>query len=85
MYQYKNILYAGINNEKDFANWLQNNKPDTGYVFIRKLDNFIMGSTIHLGIDWSEVHHNLDNKPRIDKEEYYEEVPIKIIEERVAT
>ena len=74
MYQYNNMLVAGINNEQEFATWLQKGKPETGYVFIRKLDNLEMGQIIYLGIDWSEVHNGLASKPRVDKAEYYKEV-----------
>ena len=39
-----------------------------GYTFRRIHDGFIMGETIHLGIDYST------GEPREDKAEYYEEV-----------
>lgn len=81
MYQYNNMIVAGINTEQEFATWLQNGKPDTGYVFKRKLDNFMMGNVIYLGMDWSEVHHNLASKPRVDLPEYYEEVENETYEE----
>lgn len=81
MYQYKNMIVAGINTEQEFATWLQNGKPDTGYVFKRKLDNFMMGNVIYLGMDWSEVHYNLASKPRVDLPEYYEEVENETYEE----
>lgn len=81
MYQYKNVIYAGINNEQEFATWLQNGKPDTGYVFKRKLDNFMMGQVIYLGIDWSEVNYSLASKPRVDLPEYYVEVKNETYEE----
>lgn len=81
MYQYNNMIVAGINNEQEFATWLQNGKPDTGYIFKRKLDNFEMGQVIYLGMDWSEVHYGLAPKPRPDKPEYYEEVEVKNEEE----
>ena len=74
MYQYKNMIVAGINTQEEFANWLQNGKPDTGYVFKRKLDNFVMGQVIYLGMDWSEVNNGLASKPRVDLPEYYEEI-----------
>lgn len=74
MYQYKNMIVAGIHTESEFADWLHNGKPDTGYVFKRKLDNLIMGQIIYLGMDWSEVHNGLASKPRVDLPEYYEEI-----------
>lgn len=74
MYQYKEMIVAGINTQEEFANWLQNGKTSTGYVFKRKLDNLIMGQVIYLGMDWSEVHHGLASKPRVDLPEYYEEI-----------
>lgn len=83
MYQYNNMIVAGINNEQEFANWLQNGKPDTGYVFKRKLDNFVMGQVIYLGMDWSEVHNGLASKPRVDLPEYYVEVEDEIPQETV--
>lgn len=81
MYQYKNMIVAGINTEQEFATWLQNGKPDTGYVFKRKLDNFMMGQVIYLGMDWSEIHYDIASKPRIDLPEYYEEVKNETYEE----
>lgn len=83
MYQYKNAIYAGINNEQEFATWLQNGKPDTGYIFKRKLDNLIMDNVIYLGMDWSEVHNGLASAPRPDKPEYYEEVEVNNVEEKI--
>ena len=76
MYQFNNLIVAGIYNEKEFANWLQNGKPETGYEFIRKLDNYNMGNVIYLGMDWSVVHYGLSKEPRVDLPEYYEEVEI---------
>lgn len=77
MYQYKNVIYAGINNEEEFAKWLKNKKPDTGYTFIRILDRHEMGSTISLGMDWSEVRYGLAKQPRQDLPEYYKEIKIE--------
>lgn len=74
MYQFNNLIVAGIYNEKEFANWLQNGKQETGYGFIRKLDNAKMGNVVYLGMDWSVVHYNLAKEPRVDLPEYYEEV-----------
>ena len=78
MYQHNNMLVAGITTEKEFSIWLQNDKPDTGYVFKRKLDNLEMGQIIYLGMDWSEVHKGLASSPRPDKPEYYEEVEVEL-------
>ena len=74
MYQYKEMIVAGIYNEEGFAEWLQNGKPSTCYIFKRRLDNLIMGQVIHLGMDWSEVNNGLASKPRVDLPEYYEEI-----------
>lgn len=74
MYQYKNIIVAGINTQQEFADWLKNGKPDTGYTFIRKLDNIDFGSIIHLGLDVSEMSYGLTSKPRPDLPEYYKEI-----------
>lgn len=74
MYQYNNMLVAGIYNEEGFAEWLQNGKLSTGYIFKRKLDNLLMGQVIYLGMDWSEVNNGLASKPRVDLPEYYEEI-----------
>ena len=76
MYRYKDIIVAGINTEKEFAEWLKKGKPETSHEFIRKLDNTRMGSVIYLGMDWSEVHYGLAKEPREDMPEYYEEVEI---------
>ena len=74
MFKYNDTIYAGINTAEEFATWLESGKPDTGYTFIRNLDNFDMGPYIHLGMDYSEVHHGLAKQPRVDKPEYYTEV-----------
>ena len=76
MYKYNNLIVAGIYNEKEFAEWVQNGKSETSHEFIRKLDNTKMGSVIYLGMDWSEVHYGLAKEPRVDLPEYYEEVEI---------
>lgn len=77
MYQYNNMIVAGIFTQQEFANWLKNGKPDTGYIFIRKLDNMEFGNVIYLGLDVSEMNYGLSNKPRPDLPEYYEEVKIE--------
>lgn len=76
MYKYNNIIYAGINSEEEFAEWLKNKRPNTGYTFIRRLDHFDMGPVINLGVDYSEVRYGLNKTPREDKPEYYKEVKI---------
>lgn len=76
MYQYNNIIIAGINTQQEFAEWLKKGKPDTGYTFIRKLDNMDFGNVIHLGLDVSEMNYGLASKPRPDLPEYYEEIKI---------
>ena len=45
-----------------------------GMTFVRIHDGFDMGDTIYLGIDYST------GEPRVDKPEYYTEVPINITE-----
>lgn len=82
MYQYNNMIVAGIFTQQEFANWLKNGKQDTGYKFIRKLDNMDFGNFIYLGIDVSEMNYGLSNKPRPDLPEYYMEV--KDVEETLA-
>lgn len=77
MYQYKNIIIAGINTADEFAEWLKNGKQDTGYYFERKLDHMNMGQVVFLGVDWSEVHYGLSTTPRVDLPEYYEEIKIE--------
>ena len=83
MYKYNNLIVAGIYNEKEFADWLSNGKPETKYEFVRKLDNTKMGSSIYLGVDWSEVQHGLSKAPRQDLPEYYEEVKIEETNENI--
>lgn len=74
MYNYDNIYVAGINTKKEFQQWLKNGKPDTGYVFVRKLDNLNMGNMLTLGMDFSMVTYGLAAKPRLDLIEYYDEI-----------
>ena len=81
MYRYKNIIVAGIYNEKEFAEWLQNGKPQTSHEFIRKLEKTRKGNVIYLGMDRSEVHYGLAKEPRQDLPDYYEEVEIVKTEE----
>lgn len=73
MYQYNNTIVAGINTAEEFAKWLSEGKPDTGYIFKRKLDNLDMGNIIHLGMDYSEVQYGLATQPRKDDPSYYYE------------
>lgn len=77
------IYVAGINTIEELNEWVSSGKESTGYVFKRKLDGFIMGNTLHLGMDWSLVHHGLATAPREDKIEYYEEVVEEISEDEI--
>ena len=77
MYQYNNLIVAGIYNHQEFANWLASGKPETGYIFRRRLDNLNMGYTIYLGMDYSEVQYGLAKEPRRDFPEYYYEEKVE--------
>jgi hypothetical protein len=79
MYRYNNMIVAGIFTQQEFANWLKNGKPDTGYIFIRKLDNMEFGNVIYLGLDVSEKNYGLASKPREDKPEYYYEIKVEYL------
>lgn len=81
MYQYNNVIVAGIYTAEEFTNWLSNGKPETGYIFKRKLDNLDMGHIIHLGMDYSEVQYGLAKEPRKDDPSYYYEEKVVIEEE----